>query len=132
MRTRAIIADISPSIRAQLEQADLEITPGSVNNILAEAETVDAQLIIISRHAAAQSFTATIPEEFVEPTNHGLSNREIEVLQLIAAGKSNIAIAQILVVSPKTVKNHVSHILHKLNLSNRVEAAVFAVKKNLA
>ena len=53
------------------------------------------------------------------------------MLRLLATGKENAEIAQTLVISPKTVKNHVSRILSKLELRNRVEAAVFAVRHNL-
>jgi DNA-binding NarL/FixJ family response regulator len=56
-----------------------------------------------------------------------LSEREIEVLRLLSQGLDNAAIARLLTVSPATVKNHVSHILAKLGLRNRVQAAVYAV-----
>lgn len=53
-----------------------------------------------------------------------LTDREREILQLLARGESNKAIAQILGISNDTVKQHVRHILTKLNLTSRVEAAV--------
>jgi DNA-binding NarL/FixJ family response regulator len=55
-----------------------------------------------------------------------LTKREREVLSLIAQGHSNKAIAKILVIAEKTVKTHVSHILAKLDLSDRVKAALYA------
>lgn len=61
-----------------------------------------------------------------------LSERELEVLLLVSQGKSNLEIADALSVSEKTVRNHVSHLLGKLNLSNRVELATYAVKNHLA
>jgi DNA-binding NarL/FixJ family response regulator len=61
-----------------------------------------------------------------------LTERELEVLKLLAAGKDNAQIAQDLFLSEKTVKNHVSAILRKLQLQNRTEAAVFAVRSGLA
>jgi DNA-binding NarL/FixJ family response regulator len=61
-----------------------------------------------------------------------MSEREIEVLRLIADGKDNNDIAAELGISPKTVKNHVSSILMKLGLTNRVQAAVFAVRAGLS
>jgi DNA-binding NarL/FixJ family response regulator len=56
-----------------------------------------------------------------------LSEREIEVMHLLSQGLDNAAIARALTVSPSTVKNHVSHILAKLGLRNRVQAAMYAV-----
>jgi DNA-binding NarL/FixJ family response regulator len=61
----------------------------------------------------------------------GLSDRELEVLRLIAIGKDNAEIAQDLFISPKTVKNHISNILMKLQIENRIQAAVYAVRSGL-
>ena len=60
-----------------------------------------------------------------------LSDREIEVLKLIANGKDNAQIARELVISPKTVKNHISNILMKLQIENRIQAAVYAVRSGI-
>ena len=60
-----------------------------------------------------------------------LTDREREVLALIAAGKANANIAEELVISPHTVKNHVSGVLAKLKVENRIQAAVYAVRKGL-
>jgi DNA-binding NarL/FixJ family response regulator len=60
-----------------------------------------------------------------------LSDREIEVLKLLASGKDNAQIAADLVISPKTVKNHISNILMKLQISNRVQAAVYAARSGI-
>jgi len=54
-----------------------------------------------------------------------LTERELQVLELIAAGKSNHEIAQELIISYNTVKKHVSNILSKLELQNRIEAALY-------
>jgi DNA-binding NarL/FixJ family response regulator len=62
----------------------------------------------------------------------GLTAREVEVLQLIAAGKSNRQIAATLFLSPGTVNIHVNHILTKTNTANRTEAAAFALRHGLA
>ncbi len=58
-----------------------------------------------------------------------LTNREREILQLLSRGESNKAIAQALNISYDTVKQHVRHILNKLNLSSRVKAAVLFAKE---
>jgi two-component system, NarL family, response regulator LiaR len=61
----------------------------------------------------------------------GLSEREQEVLKLIAEGLSNADIAERLVLSEKTVKSHVSNILNKLHLTDRTQAAVFAWREGV-
>lgn len=60
-----------------------------------------------------------------------LSPREMEVLALVAQGKSNNEIGVVLSLSEKTVRNHVSAILAKLHLSNRIEAATYAVRHDI-
>ncbi len=60
-----------------------------------------------------------------------LTRREYEVLLLIAEGMSNKDISDHLVISEKTVKNHVSSILKKLSLQDRTQAAIFAIKQKL-
>ena len=62
----------------------------------------------------------------------GLTEREVEVLRLLAEGLDNAQIAQRLYLSPSTVKNHVSSILGKLEVEGRVQAAVLAVRLGLA
>lgn len=60
-----------------------------------------------------------------------LTKREIEVLKMIAGGALNKEIAATLNISERTVKNHVSNIFKKINVSDRTQAAVFAIKNNL-
>ena len=60
-----------------------------------------------------------------------LSERELQVLAQVAQGKTNIEIADVLFLSEKTVRNHVSVILSKLDLTNRIEAATYAVRHNI-
>ena len=60
-----------------------------------------------------------------------LSERELEVLELIARGKANGEIARMLYLSPNTVRNHISNILSKLQISNRTEATAFAIRSGL-
>ena len=76
---------------------------------------------------------ASTPDtELAESIGTELSDRELEVLKLIASGKDNGQIAAELVISPKTVKNHISNILMKLQIQNRIQAAVYAVRSGLA
>jgi two-component system, NarL family, response regulator LiaR len=68
-----------------------------------------------------------------QPTRpkHDLTERELEVLRLISLGKSNKDISEELVLSEKTVKTHVSNILQKLHLSDRTQAAVYALRERI-
>lgn len=59
---------------------------------------------------------------------HLLTSRECEVLQLLADGKSNRSIGETLFISEKTVKNHVSNILQKMNVNDRTQAVITAIK----
>jgi DNA-binding NarL/FixJ family response regulator len=61
-----------------------------------------------------------------------LTDREREILRLVAEGKDNAEIGRQLYISPNTVKNHVSAILAKLHVHNRIQAAVYAVRCGLA
>ena len=60
-----------------------------------------------------------------------LTKRELTVLSILARGKTNMEIAAKLVISEKTVRNNVSIILSKLDISNRVEAAMFAIENHV-
>ena len=68
------------------------------------------------------------------PASHvdDLTERELEVINLVAQGCSNQEIAKELVISEKTVKTHVSNILSKLQLEDRTQLAIYAIKKGLA
>lgn len=70
--------------------------------------------------------TAT-PKEFYD----GLTNREIEILKLVASGMANKQIAYRLKISEKTVRNHVSNMYEKLGIYDRSQAVLYAVKKGL-
>lgn len=62
---------------------------------------------------------------------HDLTKRELEVLKLVAMGSFNKEIGASLNISERTVKNHVSNIFKKIGVSDRTQAAVFAIKNNL-
>ena len=80
-----------------------------------------------------QRLRATSPDhEAAETLMTQLSDRELQVLKLIANGKDNAQIAGELFISAKTVKNHISNILLKLSIENRIQAAVYAVRSGLA
>ncbi|MBN1146610.1 MAG: response regulator transcription factor [Anaerolineales bacterium] len=60
-----------------------------------------------------------------------ITDREREVIRLVAQGRSNHEIAEELVISEKTVKTHISNILGKLNLSDRTQLAIYAIRRGL-
>jgi NarL family two-component system response regulator LiaR len=66
------------------------------------------------------------------PSDEPLTEREVEVLVNVARGFSNQEIADMLVISERTVRTHVSNILSKLHLANRTQAALYALKEGLA
>ena len=72
------------------------------------------------------SLVESLPQE-----THGLSERELEVLRLVAAGKSNREIATALVVSEHTVARHVQNIFAKLGVTSRTAATAFAFQHEL-
>jgi DNA-binding NarL/FixJ family response regulator len=90
---------------------------------------------LISPHIAGkvlQRVRASTPSSIDAATIRSeLSDREIQVLKLIANGKDNALIAAELHISPKTVKNHISNILMKLQIENRIQAAVYAVRSGI-
>jgi DNA-binding CsgD family transcriptional regulator len=87
---------------------------------------------------AIEAFLADLPSTPSQPAvsaagglPDGLSSREVEVLRLLAQGKSNPEIAKELFITRNTVQNHVGSILIKTNLNNRTEAAVYAKEHGL-
>lgn len=66
------------------------------------------------------------------PTPDPLTEREVEVLRLVARGRSNRELADQLVISEATVRTHVSNILSKLHLASRTQAALYALREGLA
>lgn len=79
------------------------------------------------RLAKSSSGNSLAEIEYRKPL-HLLTKRECQVLQLLSEGQSNRKIAETLVISEKTVKNHVSNILQKMNVNDRTQAVVTAIR----
>jgi DNA-binding NarL/FixJ family response regulator len=82
--------------------------------------------------AVAKRLTASLRASDREDLGAELTDREREILRMVAAGKANKQIAAELVISERTARTHVSNILRKLNLSSRTQAALWAVREGFA
>jgi len=80
---------------------------------------------------AARKLMDQVSRHTVEPEPESLTAREREVMDLVAQGMSNKKIAEKLVISEKTVKTHISSLLGKLNLGDRTQMAIYAIKHGL-
>jgi DNA-binding NarL/FixJ family response regulator len=108
---------------ASIQELMQGIRAASVGESLVSPTIAAKVLQRVRASSASQHEAATIQSE--------LSDREIQVLKLIANGKDNAQIAGELHISPKTVKNHISNILMKLQIENRIQAAVYAVRSGI-
>jgi DNA-binding NarL/FixJ family response regulator len=107
----------------------------SIQELISGIDSASRGESLISPNIAAKVLqrvraTSTQPD-IADQIRAELSEREIEVLKLIANGKDNAVIAAELCISPKTVKNHISNILMKLQIDNRIQAAVYAVRSGI-
>jgi two-component system NarL family response regulator len=107
------IEEVADAIRAVVQGQSL-ISPSMASKLLTEFNT------LVKRAEEKQQFPAP-----------RLTDRELEVLKLVAQGMSNREIAEDLYISENTVKNHVRNILEKLHLHSRMEAVVYAVREKL-
>jgi DNA-binding NarL/FixJ family response regulator len=111
---------------------------GAAGYLLKDVQPADLVRAIRSAHAGESPLSPAIATRVVEEVAQGavsahddLTPRELDVLTLIARGRSNKVIARELGVAEKTVKTHVSHILAKLGVSDRTQAALYAVRQGL-
>lgn len=119
------------------------IQMGAEGYVLKDAEPAVLVEAIRSVYGGQSYIQANMTKELVREFNrvtlhekdksdeNSLTSREIEVLELIAEGMINKEIAKQLYISEKTVKNHVSNIFKKLNVSDRTQAAIYAFKHNI-
>ncbi|HET9323672.1 MAG TPA: response regulator transcription factor [Gaiellaceae bacterium] len=107
----------------------------SIQDLMTGIQAASVGEALISPHIASKVLqrirAASMDAGGRTGTRPELSDRETEVLRLIANGKDNADIAKELHISPKTVKNHISNILMKLQIENRIQAAVYAVRSGL-
>ena len=117
------------------------IKAGALGYLLKDTDPEDLVNAIHQVHLGESSLSPTVARkvlhEIFQPSEKPLSpdpltKREVEVLQVLAKGKSNREIAEILTISETTVRTHVSNILGKLHLASRTEAALYALKEGVA
>jgi NarL family two-component system response regulator LiaR len=117
------------------------IKAGALGYILKDASPHDLLAAIRNVHAGKSSLDPEIALKVIHeltrpqklpPTEAPLTEREMEILQLVARGLSNQQIAEELVISERTARTHISNILAKLHLANRTQAALYALRQGIA
>jgi two-component system, NarL family, response regulator LiaR len=125
---------------AEDEQILPAIRAGAKGYLLKDSSADDLLHAIREVYGGESPLSPTIARKLIQEINRPqqtlktfetLSERELEVLNLVADGLSNQEIAERLVISERTVRNHVGNILAKLNLENRTQAALYAVRMGL-
>jgi DNA-binding NarL/FixJ family response regulator len=112
---------------------------GATGFLLKDTEPADIVRSIRTAQRGESPLSPAVATRVVEELTHGgrpraadiLTPRELDVLRLIAGGRSNKRIALELGVAEKTVKTHVGHVLAKLDLADRTQAALYAVREGL-
>jgi two-component system nitrate/nitrite response regulator NarL len=131
-----VSADEADVVEALVGGASGYLVKGtSPDSVAAGVEAAARGESLMSAEVASRLF-ARLRDEGVVPSADDvpisfLSNREVEILRLLASGKHNVEIAEELVISPFTVRNHVSKLLRKLQVQNRTQAAAYAVRHGL-
>jgi len=112
------------------KDVDPEHIPNVIRSVVREHHLFDPALLreVLKNTAVGQSPS---PPPVAPPPVSDLSDREIEVLRLVAEGFNNEAIATALVISLPTVKTHLRHIFEKLGVSDRTQAAVWAIRNHI-
>lgn len=117
------------------------IKSGALGYLLKDAETDQLLQAIRDVNDGKFSLDPNVALRVIRELNHGsdlppttdpLTERELEVLQLVAQGLTNSEIAERLVLGERTVGNHISSILSKLHLANRTQAALYALREGIA
>jgi DNA-binding NarL/FixJ family response regulator len=98
-----------------------------VSSILAVVAGERVMATVVANRVLDMLTGATTPKEFYD----GLTAREVEILRLLATGQANKQIARRLTISEKTVRNHISHMYEKLQIYDRSQAVLYAVRKGL-
>jgi len=128
-----VIALTSFQDKSMVQEA---IRAGAISYLLKNVDGDNLAAAIRSANTGRGTLSPEVTRELIssEPTSNigdDLTQRELEVLALMVEGLTNPEIAERLTISRATASSHVSHILHKLDVSNRAEAIVLAVRSKL-
>jgi DNA-binding NarL/FixJ family response regulator len=121
------------------ERVHAALEAGASGYLLKDSDADEVSAAIRAAHrgelpldpAIARSLTSSLRAETREELDAELTTRELEILRLVGAGKSNKEIAAELQISERTARTHVSNILGKLDLTSRTQAALWAVRQGL-
>jgi len=126
---------------AEDEKVYAAIKAGALGYLLKDASPQEILAAIRDVHRGEPSMPPIIAHKLMSelqrtsnlpPTEDPLTERELEILKLVAQGLPNLEIAERLVISERTVRTHVSNILAKLHLANRTQVALYALREGLA
>ena len=105
---------------------------GARSYLLKSTRSKDIVRVIREVHTGKKSIPSEIAAQLADYCgDDGLTDREIEVLQLVAAGNRNRDVAEKLSVTEETAKSHISHIMEKLNASDRTQAVAIGVRRGI-
>jgi DNA-binding NarL/FixJ family response regulator len=121
------------------ERVHAALEAGASGYLLKDSDADEVSVAIRAAHrgelpldpAIARGLTSSLRAESREEPDAELTTRELEVLRLLGAGKTNKEIAAELQISERTARTHVSNILSKLDLASRTQAALWAVRQGL-
>jgi len=115
----------------QLGASGYMLKSQSADMLLKSLKALEAGELAISRQASSRLIRGLVNQNTGLAKSETLTNREAELLEMLAAGKVNKIIAQELAISENTVKYHIKKILQKLNVQNRTEAVSYAIRNGL-
>lgn len=136
MNIKVLVLTVHNEVEYLMKTIDIGVN----GYILKDSESVELKKAIFAVNSGETyiqpSLIPSLNSKMVEKNKdyekiHCLTNRELEVLKLLSFGMFNKEIAEKLSISERTVKNHVSNIFKKLDVTDRTQAAVFAIRNNL-
>ncbi|MGP3948866.1 response regulator [Streptomyces sp. 7N604] len=122
---------------SEAERVHLALEAGAAGYLLKDADADEVSAAVLAAHRGEVHLDPVVARQLTrslitpQRTATTLTPREREILVLVAQGRSNRDIAESLVISERTARTHVSHVLTKLGLTSRTQAALWAVREGL-